>query len=140
MSLDAAVTAVRTRAETLWPGVEPSVTLAFEDDDFQAPQPPAPWVMIEVIWGGGGEFLSVGSPGSNLARRPGHIWAHGFIPQGTGTVRAHQIASEAASMFEGADFGGLVCQAMQPGGPAGSENGNYFGQSVSIPFNFDESA
>ena len=102
---------------------------------------PAPFVRIEVAWNTG-EFVSIGSPGSNLARRMGHIWIFAFIAEGSGEALAHHLAAEAAEMFEGQDFSGVVCQAMEPGGDASAEteDGNYFGQAASVPFVYDELA
>lgn len=151
MALQDAVAAVRSRAETLWPGIEAAVPLLFPNGGkFPASAvippvddngTPAPFVRIEVIWNGG-EFVSIGSPGSNRARREGHIWAIAFIAEGSEEALAHQLAGEAARMFEGEEFSGLVCQAMQPGGDAAAEreNGNYFGQAAAVPFVFDETA
>lgn len=143
MSLDTAIAAIRSRADTLWPALEPTVPLAWPNETFERPLDgngsPLPWVLIEVRWNGG-EFMSVGSPGSNLARREGHIWTFAFIGQGTGEQRAHELAAKAAGMFEGQDFGGVVCQASMPGGEADDEDGNYFGQGAAVPFDFDETA
>lgn len=144
MSLSSAVTAIRARAESLWPGLEPDVPLAWPNEAFEKPidsstKGPLPFVMIETRWSGG-EFVSIGSPGSNLARREGHIWIFAFIGQATGEGRAHQLIAEASGMFEGADFSGVVCQASEPGGDTRSDDGNYFGQAAAVPFNFDETA
>lgn len=143
MSLNAAVAAIRSRAESLWPGLEAAVSLAWPNENFTTPVDtngnPVAFVRIEVVWNGG-SFLSIGAPGDNWTRREGHIWCYAFIPVGTGEGRAHQLAAEAAGMFEGQDFSGLVCWAMEPGGPIDSEDGSYFGQSAAVPFYFDETA
>lgn len=143
MSLSTAVAAIKSRAESLWPGIEASVSLAWPNENFTRPVDGSgnanPFVMIEVRWNGG-EFGSIGAPGSNIARRDGHIWCFAFVSQGAGQDRAHELAAEAAGMFEGQDFAGIVCEAMQPGGEADDEEGNYFGQSAAIPFSYDETA
>lgn len=143
MTLDDVILAIRSRAETLWPAIEPTVPLAFESENFEKPigpdQNPLPFVIVDPQWVGG-EFVSVGSPGSNITRREGIIWIHAMIPQGTGVSRAHQLAARAGSMFEGVDFSGIVCWGMAPGGAADEEDGLYFGQSVEIPFYYDETA
>jgi ribosomal protein S18 acetylase RimI-like enzyme len=128
MPLQTAVAAIRNRVESQWS--EPDVVLAFPNENFRRPVDskgaPQPFVMIEVRWNGG-EFMSIGAPGNNLTRREGHIWAFAFVPQGSGEGLAHELAGEAASIFEGQDFAGIVCQAMSPGGPADSEDGLYYG-------------
>ena len=137
------IAAIRSRGESLWPGLESAVPVKWpNDNDFALPyavNAALPWLMIEVRWNGGG-FMSLGAPGSNLVRREGHIWCHAFVAQGVGDERAHQLAARAAGMFEGQDFSGILCDAAMPGGEADSEDGNYFGQSVAIPFDFDETA
>lgn len=143
MALSDAVAAIRSRAESLWPALEATVGLAWPNERFNLPLDangaPSPFVMIELRWNGG-EFVSIGAPGSNRARREGHIWCFAFIPQGTGESRAHDLAGKAAGMFEGQDFSGLVCWAQEPGGEADDQDGNYFGQSAAVPFWFDETA
>lgn len=147
--LSDATDAIRARAESLWPPIEASVPLSFPNetnDSAGNPLPPrdtsgqaSPFVRIEVIWNGGG-FMSIGDPGANRVRRQGHIWIYAFVPQGSGDSRAYKIAGEAAGMFEGAYFGAVVCEGMQPGGQVDSEDGSYYGQSASVPFYFDETA
>lgn len=146
MPLSDAVAAIRARAETLWPAIEATVPLAWPNENPDPPLPrmgangtPEPFVMIELRWNGG-EFESIGAPGSNIARRQGHIWIFAFVAQGSGESRAHQLVSRAADMFEGEDFSGVVCEAAMPGGEADTENGNLFGQSAAIPFDYDETA
>lgn len=143
MPLSDAVAAIRSRAESLWPVLEASVPLSWPNEAFAPPvdgnSAPSPFVVIEVRWNGGG-FESIGAPGSNVARRQGHIWCFAFVGRGIGEARAHELADKAAGMFEGQDFSGVVCEAMSPGGEADSEDGNYFGQSAAVPFDFDETA
>jgi hypothetical protein len=120
MPLGAAVAAIRARAESLWPGVEAAVPLAWPNETFERPLSdrgtPEPFVTVEVKWNGG-EFVSIGAPGSNRVRREGQVWAFAFIPVGMGEGRAHQLAGEMGSIFEGQDFSGIVCWGMEPGGP-----------------------
>lgn len=144
MSLDTAVAAIRARAESLWPSLEAAVPLSWPNENQDGagnPLPPrdangtpSPFVRIGVMWTGGG-FLSIGN---GLKRREGQIWCEAFIPEGSGEGAAHRLATEAARMFEGKHFGVVVCWAMQPGGPVDSEDGNFYGQSASVPFHFDE--
>lgn len=146
MALSDAVAAIRTRAESLWPALEATVPLSWPNENPDPPLPrvdangtPLPFVVVELRWNGG-EFGSIGSPGSNLARRQGHIWIFAYVARGSGESRAHELAAKAASMFEGEDFSGVVCEAMEPGGEADTEDGNLFGQSAAIPFDYDETA
>lgn len=144
MSLDTAYDAVKTRAETLWPTVEPDVAVTFENArSFTVPTDAdgkrLPWLLVEVDWIDGDQE-SIGAPGGNLVRYLGNIFVHAFIPRGTGASRAHQLAARAMAIFASKDFGGLVTQAGKPIGPNSSEDGQYFGQSAWVPFQFDETA
>lgn len=141
MDLVAAETAIRSRAEALWSGIEPSVPLTWPNESFDKPPDgngaPASFVRLDVVWNGG-DGITIGAPGNNIARRDGHIWAYAFTAQGIGVTMARQLASEAAGMFEDEDFSGVVCEAAQPGGDADEENGNYYGFAVAVPFYYDE--
>lgn len=114
--------------------------LAFENVNYQRDAGGAAFLVAEVMWSGG-ESASVGAPGNNLVRRYGNIWFHAFISVGTDVDRALEIAQHAARIFENQDFSGVVCSAMEPGaGQSGSDDGLYFGQSVNVPFFYDEAA
>lgn len=144
MTLDVAVAAIRARSDALWPGIEPAVPISWPNEPFDKPvdpvtSTPLPFVVVEIMWNPITDG-SIGSPGSNLARRFGHIWFYAFIPESVGEARAHQLASEAAGMFELQNFGTVVCEFAEPSGPAKPDDGNYFGQTVSVPFYFDETA
>ena len=144
MSLKGALDAIRGRAETLWPSLEPEVPLLWRGDDnghvvLDDPVNLHPWLLFEIKWNAAASgFASIGSPQSNLARRYGAIWIHAFVPTGSGLGRAHELLDFAAGMFEGADFAGVICQAMEPEGEAESEDGAYDGQSAAVPFQFDD--
>jgi hypothetical protein len=141
MALQNAVAAIRGRIESLWP--EPAVGLTWPNENFSLPSAddgtPQSWMLVEIRWNPMNEG-SIGSPGSNLARRFGHIWFYAFVPQGSGESRCHQLLSEAAAIFENADFNNVVCEGFEPGGQAETENGNFFGLAGAVPFWFDEYA
>ncbi len=147
MSLDAAYDAIRARIEAAWPGIEPTVPLAFKNENFQPPRStdtkgtPLPWVLIDVKWSPGppSGLASIGAPGANFSRRGGNIWCHAFVAQGTGEARAMQLAAEAGGVFEQQDFNPVDCWSILPGGDnSGTEDGLYYGQSVAVPFWIDD--
>ena len=114
--------------------------LAFESVGYQRDPAGTAFLVVEVVWSGG-EPASIGSPGNNLVRRRGSIWFHAMIPVGTDVDRALEIAQHAATIFENQDFGGVTCTAMEPGGgESGTDDGLYYGQSVSVSFFHDEAA
>lgn len=138
MSLDTAFNDIKNRIEGLWPAIEPSVPLAFLDSGYQRDLTGAEFLVVEVEWSGG-EGVTIGAPGSNLARRDGFIRLHALVLVGTGQGRPMQIAARAAAIFEDQQFGEVVCWSMEPGGGnSGTDDGLYFGQSVDVPFRIDE--
>lgn len=140
MSLSSAYAAIKTRLQLLWPGTEPLVPLAFENVGYERDPAGSAFLVVELQWSGG-EPASIGAPGNNLVRRFGNIWFHAFIPVGIDVDRALEIAQHAAGIFENQDISGVQCSAMEPGaGQSGSDDGLYFGQSVNVPFFYDESA
>jgi hypothetical protein len=139
MSLDTVFAAIQARIEAAWPTIEPTVPLAYPN---AVSRPEASeFLLVDVTWVGGIP-TTIGAPGANRVRRDGYIWLHAFITAGTGNqVRAFQIASRAATIFEEQNFADVVCIAMEPGGgQSGTEDGRWYGQSVAIPFWFDEDA
>jgi hypothetical protein len=140
LSISTAVSDVHTKIESEWPSLESTVPLAYPNALLQPPSTTAEYLVVEVSWAGGAP-ATIGAPGNNRARRDGWIWLHAFVRAGKGDVRAFEIAAKAATIFEEKDFGaaGLVCSAMEPGaGQSGSTDGLWYGQSVAIPFFFDE--
>lgn len=140
MTLATAYAAIRTKLTAEWPALEPAVPLGWENTGFQRDPSGSAFLILEVQWSGG-ESASVGAPGNNLVRRYGNIWLHAFVPVGQDVDRALEIAGKASVIFEQQDFGGLVCDAMSPGaGESGTDDGLYYGQSVNVPFFYDERA
>jgi hypothetical protein len=136
--LDAAYRAIKTRAEAQWPAIEPGVPMAFQNAGFQRDPSGAAWILLRVDWSGG-EQASIGAPLQRLVRRYGQIWLDCFAPIGAGDEAPLKLATEAALIFECQEFDGVVCEAMAPGaGASDSDDGLYFGESVNIPFYYDE--
>gem|GEM_PF-7040850 len=64
-----------------------------------------------------------------------------MVPTGSGRVLADTYAGQFASILEQQDFSGVVFSAAEPGGgQSGMVDGTYYGQSVAIPFYYDETA
>jgi hypothetical protein len=138
LSLDTVYADIKARIVAQWPLIEPNVPLAYPND-LVGPSAEE-FLLVDVTWAGG-EPVTIGAPGGNRVRRNGFIWLHAFIASGLGQVRAFEIASKAARVFEEQDFGEVVCSAMEPGaGQSGTDDGRWYGQSVAISFWFDESA
>jgi len=138
LSLDTVFAAIKSRIVAQWPAIEPTVPLAYPNDLVEAVGDE--YLLVDVVWSGG-DPVTIGAPGGNRVRRYGNIWLHAFTVAGSGQVRAFVIAAKAARVFEEQDFGSIVCSAMEPGaGQSGTDDGRWYGQSVNIPFWFDEDA
>lgn len=138
MSLDTVYADIKARIEAQWPALEPTVPIAYPNDLVEPTGDE--YLLVDVVWSGG-DPVTIGAPGGNRVRRYGNIWLHAFIATGNGQSRAFVIAAKAAKVFEEQDFVSIVCSAMEPGaGQSGTDDGRWYGQSVNIPFWFDEDA
>lgn len=142
MGWERAVTAVHDRMRSGWTDAAVPVLLRNgEGLDNRPFHPPVatPWLFVELRWNGGGG----GSIDGVMRRREGHIWLHAFVPYGTGITEAHRLTAAAAALFEQQDVSGVVCADALPGGESSASipsqiKGSWDGESVSIPFTFDE--
>lgn len=127
------VTAIRQRMEAGFT----AAPLSWPNEDYQ-PTAQQPWVFAEVI-GNGGDCTGFNSPGLRAAQDDGLIQAHVFVPEGTGTDDAYNLAGAIGDLFLMATFSGTGCRiaCRKPSvGEAepGSEDGLWWRVSVSIPF------
>lgn len=143
MNHAAATAAIKARLAAQWT----TTAIAYANEPFAKPTAtvsgvaaPAPFVLLEVEWLDG-EQMSIGAPGANLVRRRGEILLHVLVPEGTGTATAETHAGTLAGIFECQTFSGVRCHAAQPGvADARAEDGSYFGRSIAVPFEYDETA
>jgi hypothetical protein len=127
------VATIRTKLEAEWSGAP----IAWPNEDFQANGQDA-WVHVEVQ-GNGAEGTVIGSVGKRAVTEMGLIFAHVFVPVGTGTDEAFRIAEEIGAVFRLTSFSGTgvrIAAGVPSIGEAepGDENGNWFRVSASIPF------
>ena len=102
-----------------------------------AQQPNSPFVFFEILWGEAFK-ASIGSPGAELYRHPGVLMVHAFVKTNTGTKRLIEIAGRVAEIFRTQRFGGVRTETPSIGRPGpGSEDGNWYRVTVSIPFTYD---
>lgn len=146
MSWDLALEAARERFSDNWT----TTAILYQNEDIQRPKDgegrPLPFVYLEII-GGNDEQMSIGSPGENTFRRTGLIFAHVFVPVGSGDLRSAGWCHQIGNIFRGQtiDFigggGSLSCWGADIGGAArDAENGLYWRRSVSVPFWTDDTA
>jgi len=114
------------------------------EDPPQQPWPPAstPWVYFEVIEATTAQ-RGVGLPGQKTWLTTGHIFIHVFVPKGYGLAAHLAIAGPAGDLFRSATFynaepgAEVVCYGPSvQGGDSSSDDGNWFGVTVAIPFEF----
>ncbi|MDO9712454.1 phage tail terminator-like protein [Paracraurococcus lichenis] len=103
--------------------------LVFENEIFDLPAVPTPWVMVEV-YGDSDEQISLGagSAAANRWREEGAVLCHVMVPQGTGTLTARIHAEGLADLLRGVELAGDVkFRRMSIGaGTAGTEDGTYW--------------
>ena len=114
------------------------------EDPPQLPWPPAstPYVYFEVIEAKT-VMRGVGLPGNKTWLTAGHIFIHVFVVKGYGLTAHLALAGEAGEIFRAATFyngepgAKVVCFAPSvQGGDSSSDDGNWFGVTVAIPFEF----
>jgi hypothetical protein len=137
-----AVAAMRAR----FAGAFMSAPIAYQNEDPpQSPWPPAPavpWIYFEVIEAQTA-LRGVGLPGNQTWLTSGHIFFHVFVPKGYGLADHLALAGRAGEVFRSATFynsepgAKVVCLGPSvQGGDSASDDGAWFGVTVSIPFHF----
>jgi hypothetical protein len=133
MTVAAAVSAIRQRLDAAW-----IATQVVHESRVAAPSTDQAFLLCEVA-PSPSSFASIGAPEQRLARRPGAILVHVFVPLAEtdpdSAARAHAVS--VAQLYEGADFAGVACRAATVG--AGAKASDAFWRvTVTIPFVFDE--
>ncbi len=79
-----------------------TVPLNFENDQFVLPDPPSPWVDVE-IYGSSFNQSSFGSgvPSTDNWTEMGAVLCHVMIPVNTGSLLGRQIATQLSTLFKG---------------------------------------
>jgi len=121
--------------------------VAYQNEDPpRDPWPPAapasPWIYFEVIQAQTA-LRGVGLPGQQTWLTTGHIFIHTFVPKGFGLADHLALAGKAGDVFRAATFynaepgAKVVCYGPSvQGGDSSSDDGNWFGVTVAIPFEF----
>lgn len=128
MSSLASYDAFETRLKTAWT----DTALVFENEPFQLPDDPAPFVYVEIF---GDEFPqdSIGAPGNNLFREAGTTFLHVMVPDNTGTRDARTHADGLANLFREKATDGVKIDDMSIGnGDPGRPFPNYWAMTVTL--------
>lgn len=106
------------------------------------PSPAVPWIYFEMLQTQS-EIRGAGKPGSQTWLTLGHIMIHVFAPKGYALPEHLALAGTAGEIFRSATFyatdpgAKVICKAPSvQGGDSSSDDGNWFGVTVSIPFEF----
>jgi hypothetical protein len=141
MSSDVVYSAIKAYLTANWTTTE----IAWENENFQSPLSsdgsPTAWVAVEIT----GNLYSQASIGAgtasgNLWREEGLLWLHIFVPTGSGSLVARQYAKQLADLFRGLSLSGDTLRFRDASigrGQPGSEDGLYWGLSVSIEWQHD---
>ena len=119
-----------------------------DEDNFDLPDEPAPFVFFELIVRRGRIASFGGGRGANLYRAPAELNAYVFVPRGIGLPAVAVLAETVAAAFRSYRSGGLSCfdatlhpvgegEALVPPGLS-SAAGNYACVVVSVSLHFDQ--
>lgn len=110
--------------------------IAWENETFNKPEPPAPWVMVEIA-GDVYAQMSIGADeqADNRWDEEGVLLLHVFVPTGTGASAARGHAKALADLFRGATLLSDSLEFMDASigmGQPGDDDGMWWRISVSI--------
>ncbi|KQZ31582.1 hypothetical protein ASD50_15035 [Mesorhizobium sp. Root552] len=114
--------------------------VVFENDAFDLPETPAPFIYVEVF----GDFFGQASIGdeprdNNLWREGGQADFHVMTPNGTGSREARSLASQIAGLFRGQDIAGVsFLDASIGAGDPGRAFAGYYAMTATVNFERDE--
>jgi hypothetical protein len=137
MSSYTAFETIEQRLQSSWS----TTALAFENDGYQLPGTPAPFVYVEIVGniydqesiGGGTE------PSDNLWREFGQLYLHVMTPNGTGSGKARQLCDQLIALFQGLDIGSLTFRDASIGaGEPGQTFSGYYAMTATIAWYRDE--
>lgn len=105
MSYETEANAIRGRWANEWADATPT---AYENRPFSPPDPPAPWVRLTIR---NAESHQADLGPTPRYRHPGMIYVQVFTPHGSGDGEARALGDQAAGIFRGQSFGGVVCRS-----------------------------
>ena len=135
MSSATPAAAIEARLRAAWTATPIQTDNVLED----LPEPPMAFVALEFP-GGAAEQITIGAPGANLFREDGAFMVHVFVPVGTGAAAARSQADQIAAIFRAQSFDGVRCWAPFPPHESPRSDGNYWGVSFGVPYQWDRFA
>jgi hypothetical protein len=132
MADDVIYSAIRTFLTTNWT----TSPIAWENEEFDRPEPPAPWVLFEITGNLYAQESIGDSPqGANRWDEDGVMFLHVMVPRGSGSHTARQHAKLLADLFRGLHLVSDNLEFLDTNigeGAPGDESGVWFRVSVSI--------
>lgn len=133
MASDAVYEAVKDYLTAQWS----ATPIKWENDTFQKPQPPAPWIAVEMT-GTLYAQQSIGAGDEQTENRwdeDGILWLLIYVPTGSGSVTARRYAKQLADLFRGTLLLNDDLEFMDASigaGEPGDDDGAYYMIQVSI--------
>lgn len=143
-----ALAAIRSRLEANW--TDTPIAWLNEDppETVDEDDKPTPWVFCEIT-GTGADIRGAGSPGDHVWLYTGLIFLHVFVPTGAGADIGYQHAVALGEIFRTQEFynstpgyavrTGVVEGGSGPridAGDSGSDDGQWFRVTATIPFEY----
>lgn len=128
MSSPAAFDAFHDRLTVGWT----TTTLVFENEEFEAPGEPTPFVYVEIY---GDEYNqeSIGAPKQNQFLETGVTYLHVLMPKGTGTRDGRVMADGLCNLFREQPQNGVFVEEMSIGsGEPAKDFPNYYSMAVTL--------
>ncbi len=138
MGFDATATTIRTRFNTQWPSLQPTVPFTFDnqgqnEEDF--PTRDSAWVRLTIL---DGDSLQVEMAGTRRWRRPGVVEVQIFVPAGTGDGLSAELADSVRDIFEGRTISGVIFRATSRQRVGRGRDAAWVQWNASTPFQADE--
>jgi hypothetical protein len=105
--------------------------VVMENDDWQKPSTPAPFVYAE-IYGDDYNQETMGAPGENLWLESGVAYLHVMVPTGTGSRDARVLANELLYLFREQITGLTITEMSIGAGDPSRSFGNYFSIAATL--------
>lgn len=130
--------AIKAHVQASWA----TTPIAFENEAFTRPSPPAPWIALEVsgtVYAQ--QTIGAGSGQANRWDEEGYLYIYVMVPTGTGSSDARAYAKSLANIFRGTTLLSDNLEFMDASigdGSIADEEGTYWRLIVSIDWRFME--
>jgi hypothetical protein len=141
MAADAVYDAIKTyltanQSSLTDPDTSDAVTIRFENESFDLPNPPKPFVSVALTSSVyGQQTIGASLQAQNRWDERGHLWLAVFAQTGSGVSRARHLAKQLADLFRGTTLlsGSLEFMDSFIGeGEPGAEDGNWYKLPLAI--------